>query len=40
MEKDETRGKEWNKIVCGKAHFEELKVDFEHIDNVEQIRCN
>lgn len=38
-DKDDLRGKEWSKILCGKAHFDELKVDFEYIDSVEQIRC-
>lgn len=38
-DKEALRGKEWSKILCGKAHFDELKVDFDHIDSVEQIRC-
>lgn len=38
-DKDELRGKEWSKIQCGKAHFDELKVDFEHIASVNEIRC-
>ena len=38
-EREELRGKEWSKILCGKAHFNELKVDFEHISSVEKIRC-
>lgn len=25
------RGSEWSKIQCGKAHFEELGVDFDHV---------
>ncbi|MEQ1814317.1 MAG: DEAD/DEAH box helicase family protein [Candidatus Nitrotoga sp.] len=31
------RGSEWAKIQCGKAHFEELSVDFAHITNANEI---
>ena len=31
------RGAEWAKIQCGKAHFEELRVDFAHVTNAFEV---
>ncbi|MBU1664960.1 MAG: DEAD/DEAH box helicase, partial [Gammaproteobacteria bacterium] len=31
------RGSEWSKIQCGKAHFEELGVDFDHVTGAEEV---
>ncbi len=31
------RSSEWAKIQCGKAHFKELGVDFDHVVNVSEI---
>lgn len=31
------RGSEWAKIECGKAHFDELGVDFRHISSADQL---
>lgn len=39
-DQDDLRNREWAKIICGKAHFDELNVDFEYIDSAEQIRCS
>ncbi|MBW2185670.1 MAG: DEAD/DEAH box helicase family protein [Deltaproteobacteria bacterium] len=33
----ELRGSEWDKIRCGKAHFEELGVDFSHVTTAEEV---
>ena len=31
------RGSEWAKVQCGKAHFEELGVDFDHVTSAKEI---
>jgi type III restriction enzyme len=31
------RGSEWAKIQCGKAHFDTLKVDFDHVTTADEI---
>jgi type III restriction enzyme len=31
------RGSEWSKIQCGKAHFDTLKVDFDHVVSASEI---
>lgn len=36
-EQQKLRPSEWDKIRCGKAHFEALNVDFEHITGAEQV---
>ena len=33
----ELRGSEWDKIRCGKAHFDALGVDFEHVTNATEV---
>ncbi len=32
------RGSEWDKIQCGKAHFQSLGVDFEHVVSASEIQ--
>jgi type III restriction enzyme len=36
-EQQKLRQSEWDKIRCGKAHFDALDVDFKHITAVEQV---
>jgi len=33
----ELRGSEWDKIQCGKAHFDALDVDFEHVTSADEV---
>ena len=33
----ELRGSEWDKIQCGKAHFDALGVDFQHATSAEEV---
>jgi len=33
----ELRGSEWDKIQCGKAHFDAPDVDFEHVTNANEV---
>jgi len=31
------RGVEWAKLRCGKAHFDELQVDFKHVTSAAEV---
>jgi type III restriction enzyme len=33
----ELRGSEWDKIHCGKAHFDALEVDFQHFTSADEV---
>ena len=36
-EQEKLRQSEWDKIQCGKAHFEALDVDFDHITSAQEV---
>ncbi len=36
-EQQKLRQSEWDKIRCGKAHFDSLDVDFTHVTSAEEV---